>query len=207
MNITWRVNVRNGSGEPILDCEYVTLYFNCSAWENYSSFNGRQSASRYLASEQIGRRWGIANSNMTAANQRTAFRVENCRLINLWFKANMTTSFLFRAVGYKNFFSRPRLCPRRFLKTVSCSRRLHRPNWQASLCEARLNSCVHLVKYTEKWTQPHLICYWLALTVPCHLYLHFPCCSSYVGVVYVESYGMLELDINVNANLEQHEYA
>jgi len=40
----------------------------------------------------------------------------------------------------------------------------------------------------------------LRITVQCHLYLHVLCCSSYANVVYIESYGILELDVNVNAN-------
>jgi hypothetical protein len=47
----------------------------------------------------------------------------------------------------------------------------------------------------------------LRITVQCHLYLHVQCCRSYANVVYIQSYGILELDVNVNANMEQHEYS
>jgi hypothetical protein len=45
----------------------------------------------------------------------------------------------------------------------------------------------------------------LRVTVQCQLYLHVPCCSSYANVVYIENYGIFGLDVNVNANMEQHE--
>jgi len=110
--------------------------------------------------------------------------------------------FLFRAVRCKNFFSRAQLCSKRFLKTVSCPRRLHRPNRKDTVCDARVNIYVHLVKCTEKCPPAtlHMPLACLRITVQCHLYLRVLCCSSYANVVYIESYGILELDVNVNAN-------
>jgi len=120
----------------------------------------------------------------------------------------MTTSFLFRAVRCKNFFSRPQLCPKRFLKRVPCSRRLHRPNRKDTMWSMQEQLCAPC--YIHRKVTPATLHMPLAcrrITVECHLYLHVPCCSSYAKVVYIKSYGILELDVNVNANMELHEYS
>jgi len=95
-----------------------------------------------------------------------------------------------------------------FQKTVSCLRRLHRPDRKDTGCDARLNVCVNLVKYTEVTpTTLHMPLACLRITVQCHLYLHVQCCSSFANVVYIQCYGILELDVNVNAKMQQHEYS